>query len=198
MSVGGSVGNALRDMFSRSFDSAQRAMFLREAASGIYPEAEGEALRTTDELDQGGTFRVAFVARDGRAAQLAGPVAILSLPFLRQQRDVKPLVAELKAHPPRRYPIDAGQVGAEGVGTVKFRIELPAGWKAQLPKNVALASPFGELAIEYAQEGRTFSMKMRRAGKDGILPPDSVPTLIAWLEQVAQAERESAAIVIQR
>jgi len=198
MSVGGPFGNALRDVFSRSVDSTQRAMFLREAASGIYPESEGEDLRTTDELDQGGTFRVSFVARNGRAAQLAGPVAILSLPFLRQQRDVKPLVTELKSHSPRRYPIDAGQVGAEGVGTVRFRIELPAGWKAQLPKNVALASPFGELAIEYAQEGRTFSMKMRRAGKDGILPPDSVPTLIAWLEQVAQAERESSAIVIQR
>ncbi len=198
MTVGGSFANALRDMFSRSFDSTQRARFLREAASGIYPESEGEDLRTTDELEQGGTFRVAFLARDGRAAQLAGPVAILSLPFLRQQRDVKPLVAELKARIPRKYPIDAGQVGSDGVGTVNFRMELPAGWKVQLPKNVALSGPFGELGIDYAQAGRTFSMTVRRAGKKGVLPPDSVPTLIAWLEQVAQAEREAASIVIQR
>jgi len=198
MSVGGSFGNALRDMFARSFDSTQRAMFLREAASGIYPESEGQDLHTADELERGGTFKVRFVAKDGRAAQLAGPVAILSLPFLRQQRDVKPLVAELRARTPRKYPIDAGQVGSEGVGTVSFRMELPAGWKAQLPKNVALSSPYGELGIDYSQEGRTFSMKMRRAGKKGVLPPDSLPTLIAWLEQVAQAERESAAIVIQR
>ena len=198
MSVGGSFGNALRDMFARSYDSTQRAMFLREAASGIYPESEGEDLRTIDALELGGTFKVRFVARDGRAAQLAGPVAILSLPFLRQQRDVKPLVAELKARTPRKYPIDAGQVGSEGVGTVNFRMELPEGWKVQLPKNVALSSPYGELGIEYAQEGRTFSLKMRRAGKKGILPPDSVATLIAWLEQVARAERESGAIVLQR
>jgi len=198
MSVGGAFGNALRDMFARSFDSTQRAVFLREAASGIYPESEGEDLRTTDELERGGTFKVNFVARNGRAAQLAGPVAILSMPFLRQQRDVKPLVTELKARTPRRYPIDAGQVGSKGVGTVIFRMELPTGWRAQLPKDVALSSPFGELGIEYSQEGRTFSMKMRRAGKKGILPPDSIPVLIAWLEQVAQAERESGAIVIQR
>ena len=198
MSVGGSFGNALRDMFSRSFDSTQRTMFLREAASGIYPESEGEDLHTTDELERGGTFKVKFVARNGRAAQLAGTVAILSMPFLRQQRDVKPLVAELKARTPRKYPIDAGQVASEGVGTVRFRIELPAGWKVQLPKNVALSGPFGELGIAYAQEGNTFSVNVRRAGKKGIMPPDSVPTLVAWLEQVAQAEREAGAIVIQR
>jgi hypothetical protein len=81
---------------------------------------------------------------------------------------------------------------------VSFRVELPAGWKAQLPKNVALTNPFGELGIDYAQDGRAFSVRVRRVGKKGILPPDGVPTRIAWLEQVAQAEREAASIVIQR
>jgi transglutaminase-like putative cysteine protease len=198
MAVGGSFGNALRDMFVRNFDSTQRAMFLREAASGIYPESEGTELRTVDELDKSGVYRVSFVAKDGRAAQLAGPVAILSLPFLRPQRDIKPLVAELRARTPRKYPIDAGQVSAEGVGIISFSIDLPEGWKAQAPRNVALSSPYGQLDIAYAQEGRRFSVKMRREGRKGIQPADSVSLLIRWLEQVAQAEREAGAIVIQR
>ncbi|HEX7024681.1 MAG TPA: hypothetical protein VF187_07675, partial [Gemmatimonadales bacterium] len=118
--------------------------------------------------------------------------------FLRQRRDVKPLVAEIRAHTPRKYPIDAAQVGSGGAGTVTFRMTLPEGWHAQLPKNVALSSPYGELQIDYGQEGRVFAMKVRRAGRKGIQPPEAVEGLIRWLESVAAAERESGSIVIQR
>ena len=198
MSVGGAFGNALKEMFSRSLDSTERAGFLRQAASGIYPESEGDSLTTSDELDQGGTFKVRFNTRQGRAAQLAGPVAILALPFLRAQTDVKPLVAEIRAHIPRKYPIDVAQVGAGGVGTVRFNITLPSGWRAQLPGNVSLSSPYGVLQIEYGQSGRVLSMTVRREGRKGIQPPGAVEPLITWLEQVAKAEREASAIVLQK
>ena len=198
MAVSGALGNMMRDMFQRATDSAQRATFLREAASGIFPEAEGEGLTLTDQLDAGGAYNIDFIVRNGLAARVAGPVAILSMPFLRIARDVKPLIAELRSRSPRKFPIDVERVASEGMGTVRFSVELPEGWKAQLPRNVSLQSAFGELDINYLQEGRVFSMVVRREGKKGIQPPESLPQLITWLEQVAQAERDAAGIVVTR
>jgi transglutaminase-like putative cysteine protease len=197
----GAVGDAYHSILVNSPpDSAARVQYLRRMASGIYPESEGDSLRFSDETEQGGPFKIAFIARGGRAAQLAGPVAILSLPFLRQLGDVKPLVAELQAHTPRRFPIDVAQVSAAfgGNGEVRLDLVLPDGWRAELPKDVALSGPFGELSLKYAQGGRVFSVTERRVGKKGVLPPDRVGDLVAWLEQVAAATRESGSIVLRK
>jgi transglutaminase-like putative cysteine protease len=199
MELSGSAAEAYHAMLNRSpLDSTARAQFERRLASGIYPEAEGDSLRFEDEAERSGEFRIGFVARNGRAAQLAGPVAILSLPFLRQIGDVKPVVAELKARTPRRFPIDAEQVSGGGNGATTFRLTLPVGWRAQLPKDVSLSGPFGELTITYAQEGRVLTISQRRIGGTGVLPPDRVNDVITWLEQVAAATREGASIVLMR
>ncbi len=196
MAILGPVANSLRDMFGTSMDSAGRASFVRQAASNIFPEAEGDSLTMSNQLDGGRGLRFRFLARNGRAAQLAGPVAILTLPQARQQRDVKPLIAELLARP-RRYPIDVAEVSS-GSGTVQLRIELPLGWKAEPPKDVALRGPFGALSISYGQSGRTLSVAIEREGREGILPKTRVLDLAKWLESVAAAEREAGSIVISR
>jgi transglutaminase-like putative cysteine protease len=201
MTMDGALGDAYHSILVNSPpDSTSRAQFLRRLASGVYPESEGDSLRFSDETDRGGEFRIGFVATGGRAAQLAGPVAILSLPFLRRLGDVKPLVAELQAHQPRRFPIDVTEVAAAsgGNGESRLQLELPEGWRAELPKDVALSGAFGEVAITYAQAGRVFTVTERRVGKRGVLPPDRLNDLVAWLEQLAAATRESASIVLRR
>jgi transglutaminase-like putative cysteine protease len=197
----GAVGDAYHSILVNSPpDSAARVQYLRRMASGVYPESEGDSLRFTDETEQGGAFKIAFIARRGRAAQLAGPVAILSLPFLRQLGDVKPLVEELLAHKPRRFPIDVAKVSAASGGNGEARLDLvlPEGWRAELPKDVALSGPFGDVRLKYAQAGRVFSVTERRVGRKGVLPPERVDDLVAWLEQAAAATRESASIVLHR
>lgn len=198
MSMSGSMGLSLRAALGESSDSAGRDAFLRQIASGIYPEAEGDSLRLIDQTTAGGTFSVDFVARSGRAAQLAGSVAVLSLPFIRQQGDVKPLIAELRAHPPRRFPIDVEEVSPRASEEVRVRLELPEGWRAQLPKSVSLSGDFGTFSIAYAQEGRVLTVIQRRAGRKAILPPERVEDLIRWLEQVSVASRGSDSIVLSR
>ena len=198
VSMSGSMGLSLKSAFTESADSAARDAFLRQLASGIYPESEGDSLRFTDETASGGNFTVDFVARAGRAAQLAGSVAVLSLPFIRQQGDVKPLIAEIRAHPPRRFTIDVAQLSPRAPDEIRVRLELPEGWRAQLPRSVALSGDFGEFSLAYAQEGRIFTVIQRRAGRKGILPPERVDDLVRWLEQVSAASRESDTIVLSR
>ncbi len=198
MSMSGSMGLSLKSVVTESADSAAREAFLREVASGVYPESEGDSLQFTDQTATGGNFTVDFVARAGRAAQLAGSVAVLSLPFIRQQGDVKPLIAGIRAHPPRRFPIDVAQLSPRASEEIRVRLELPEGWRAQLPKSVSLSGDFGEFSLAYAQEGRIFTVIQRRAGRKGILPPERVDDLVRWLEQVSAASRESDSIVLSR
>lgn len=199
MSLSGAAGDAMRAATARNpLDSAARAQYLRRAASGVYHEAEGDSLRFEDETTTGGRFRISFVARHGRAAQLAGAAAILTLPFLGQTGDVKPLIAELRARTPRRFPIDAAQVGGASGGEVALTLTLPEGWRAQLPKNVALSGPFGALNLTYVQEGRVLKLSQRRVGGKGILAPDRVEDVVKWLEQMATAMREASSIVVLR
>jgi transglutaminase-like putative cysteine protease len=192
----GGAANLYHSMLTRStLDSADRSRFLRSLAGRIYPEADGDSLHFTDATDNGGDFRVSFVARHGRAARLAGPVAILALPFLHMPGDLGALIGELKAHP-RRFTIDAAAVPPPGNEENRLRLELPEGWRAELPKNVALSGPFGELLISYAQEGRTLIIQSRRVVGKGVLAPARIGEVIAWLERVGAETREAGSIVL--
>lgn len=151
----------------------------------------------TDETENGGDFRLGFVARHGRAARLAGPVAILELPFLRSSSDMGHLITELKAHP-RRFTIDAAQIPPPGNEENHLLLELPEGWQAELPKNVALSGPFGELSISYAQQGRMLEVRSRRVNGKGVLAPERINEVVAWLEKVAAETREAGSLVLLR
>jgi transglutaminase-like putative cysteine protease len=195
----GGTADMYHNMIARSaLDSAGRSRFLRSLAGRIYPEAEGDSLGFTDKTENGGDFRVSFVARHGRAARLAGPVAILSLPFIRLPGDMGSLITELKSHPPRRFTIDASEVPPPGNEENHVRLELPEGWRAELPKNVALTGPFGELSITYAQQGRMLDVRTRRVAGKGILGPERIHEVIAWLERVGAETRESGSLVLMR
>jgi transglutaminase-like putative cysteine protease len=194
----GAAADMYHGMVTRSaLDSATRSRFLRALATRIYPEAEGDSLHFTDETENGGDFRLGFVARHGRAARLAGPVAILELPFLRSSSDMGHLITELKAHP-RRFTIDAAQVPPPGNEENHLLLELPEGWQAELPKNVALSGPFGELSISYAQQGRMLEVRSRRVNGKGVLAPERINEVVAWLEKVAAETREAGSLVLLR
>lgn len=199
MAMNGSAGDAMRTALEREpMDSTAKAQYLRRIASSVYRESEGDSLRFNDETTRGGPFRIGFRVHNGRAAQLAGGAAILSLPFLGQPGDVKPLVAELRARTPRRFPIDAALVGGNASGEVVLQLTMPQGWKAQLPGNVALTGPFGALTLTYSQVGRVLTVSQRRVGGKGILGPDRVEDVVKWLEQLTTAIREVSSIVVIR
>ena len=194
----GAAADMYHGMVTRSaLDSATRSRFLRALATRIYPEAEGDSLHFTDQTENGGDFRLSFVARHGRAARLAGPVAILELPFLRSSSDMGPLITELKAHP-RRFTIDAAEVPPPGNEENHLLLELPEGWQVELPKSIALSGPFGELSISYAQQGRMLEVRSRRVKGKGVLAPERINEVVAWLEKVAAETREAGSLVLLR
>jgi hypothetical protein len=119
------------------------------------------------------------------------------VPFLSFPGDLGSIITELKAHP-RRFTIDASEVPPPGNEENVLRLELPEGWRAELPKNVALSGPFGELSISYAQQGRMLEVRSRRVVGKGVLAPERINEVIDWLQRVGAETRESGSIVLMR
>ena len=70
----------------------------------------------------------------------------------------------------------------------------PGFW--ELPKNVALSGPFGEFSISYAQQGRILEVRSRRTAGKGVLAPERLNEVIAWLEKLQAETREAGSVVL--
>jgi hypothetical protein len=175
---------ALREALSRNVTPTERDAIARNMANSEFDGAAGDSLELFDGRDLKATARISLVIRNGKAASSAGATTILSMPLLPV---VTPrMVAEVEAHVPRRFPIDASAVFGSADGVSEFRVTLPEGWKARLPESVDAASVFGHYSTTYEQNGRVLRVVRRTVGARGIYAPDKVGELLAFLRAVAR------------
>jgi hypothetical protein len=106
------------------------------------------------------------------------------------------LATQLESGKPRVYPIDVESVIGPIVGVSALVLQLPEGWKADLPNDVVAESAYGSYRAEYSQNGRELRLHRRMEGKRGVKPPEDVDALIAWLRAVAKDDVQY--IVLQR
>ncbi|MEO8450877.1 MAG: DUF3857 and transglutaminase domain-containing protein [Gemmatimonadota bacterium] len=196
MNVGGRIASIFRNVFASELDSTQRAEFAKNVASSVYPEVEGDSLTVIDKGDLGGNPHFSVRLRHARAAQRAGNAAIMALPFSRGLTDLTPVITDIETHQPRLFTIDVAAVSASLSSEAKFDFELPAGWRADLPKPVTLDGLFGTVTSTAVQDGRVLKVVRLQGGKKGTLPPEKVAELLSWLKQVTAANREYASIAI--
>lgn len=174
----------MRAAMSIRMDSAQRAAFLRRAASTLFPNAKGDSLATFDGRDLGADARVTMLIRDGQATQQSGETDILTLHEDAGQWNR--LADELEARGPRHMPIDASAVIGPSASVNEVRITLPAGWRARLPQSVAATSAFGQFEASYRQDGRDLVIVHRLSGAQGILPKERIGDLVTWFRAMGK------------
>jgi hypothetical protein len=129
--------------------------------------------------------QVSVQINHGKAVEEAGDNMILRLPF-RPMGGMNTAASELEKAPKRRFTIDPEKFWGNSVSWSEFRVKLPDGWRARLPKSVAASSAFGSYASEYVQEGNELIVRRSVKGERGIQPPDAVADLIAWLRAVGK------------
>jgi hypothetical protein len=100
----------------------------------------------------------------------------------------------LEKHKPRTEPIEIARVVGDSGVTYDVRLKLPAGWVAMLPPNIDTTSEFGTVTRTYAQNGSELRVTQKVIGARGILPPERVDALIAWLRAVTVARAPYIAI----
>ncbi|HXI19803.1 MAG TPA: DUF3857 domain-containing transglutaminase family protein, partial [Gemmatimonadales bacterium] len=184
----GSRQYQLRNLFTSSIDSAQRAAMARSLATRLYPGASADSLQIFDGRDLTADTRVALRIMNGQAARPAGAsrkTMILTLP-VGSMRSMADAATALEAKGPRVYPIDAAKVIGPIAGLTELTLTLPAGWHTQLPPPVDVRGKWGTYSSHYTQEGQTLKVTRRLEGARGVYPPDDLYDLTAWLRAVAR------------
>jgi transglutaminase-like putative cysteine protease len=177
----------LRGLFTSPMDSTNRDRFIRALAGNTYPGATGDSLVIFDGKDLKAKAQITMAVHGGQAAKVSGQSAILSLPpSFSSMAGLQTLATQLESGKPRVYPIDVESVIGPIVGVSELVLELPEGWRADLPGNVAAESAYGSYRAEYTQNGRELRLSRRMEGRRGVKPPEDVDALIAWLRAVAK------------
>ncbi|MGH7615723.1 MAG: DUF3857 domain-containing transglutaminase family protein [Gemmatimonadaceae bacterium] len=175
-----------RTMFLEPLDSARRVAMGR-AFGQVFPNAIVDSLITFDGRDPNAEPRISVIMHGGDGAKKTGPVAILTLPGIVHAAGINAssILARMRDEPERKYPVDAGSVVGPSTTASDFRVTLPEGRKAQLPKGVVATGPFGDYRSEYSQDGRVLHVSLRLAGTTGVLPKERYAELKTWLKTIA-------------
>ena len=184
----------LRRMFSKPLTATQRTRFTEAFANALYPGATGDSLEMFDGRDLRAAPHIGVVLRHDHAASASGDREIFTLPI--GDLTATAVLAALEGRGPRRFPIDVGEVVGPRELIQELDLTLPDGWKAELPPAVSAVSAFGTYQAEYAQNGRVLHVMRRLRGNRGILPPDRIGDLIAWLK--ARSKDDVRFIVLRR
>ena len=120
---------------------------------------------------------------------------ILDLP-LTSMRGMADAAAALESRARRRFPIDAALIIGPIATSTEILLQLPQGWKAQLPHDVEVIGKWGSYSARYSQDGAALHILRRLEGARGIYPPEDLPDLTAWLRAVSQDD--VAYLVLER
>lgn len=186
---------SLRTGFANPLDSTERANIADRIASSWFPGGVGNGITTFNGKDLQATPRVTTRVKGGKAAQIAGSTAILRNPIGSMAR-FQAAAREIEIQPKRLFPIDAMKIFGYTETVIEYHITLPQGWKATIPPSVRADGPFGTYSAEYSQDGRDFMLRRTVRGAKGILPPERVGDLVAWLRKIGTDEVE--VILVER
>src|SRR5690242_14412321 len=176
----GSYQYPLRRVFSKPMTATQRTRFTEAFANALYPGSTGDSLEMFDGRDLEAVPHVAVVLRHDHAASASGDREIFTLPV--SNFTATGALATLEGRGPRRFPIDVAEVVGPRELIQELDVTLPEGWQAELPPAVSAVSAFGTYQSAYAQNGRVLHVMRRLGGNTGVLPPDRIGDLIAWLK----------------
>ncbi len=179
----GALAAGMRSAFASPLDSTQRVTAARRVARKYFASGEGDSLAGFNGRDYTVSAHVRLRIRDANATTTAGPVVLLNNPFAGLVA-IAVAADDIAALPVRRFPIDASKIIGLRTEITEFRVMLPDGWHARLPKGLSATSVFGSYTATYTQQGRELVMRHELMGTKGIFLPSRVNELVGWLRLI--------------
>jgi hypothetical protein len=191
----GAMATGMRTAFLEPPDSAQRAAMGKGMGATLL-NSTVDTVMVFDGRDPRAEAKVTALLHGGDGFKRAGPAAILTIPpSFRGPGASMTMVLRQLPDGERKYPIDASRLMGEEVQVVEFRLTLPEGWKAQMPKGVVATSIFGSYRSEYVQDGRVLRITRRSEGAKGVYPKERYADLKAWMKAIADDVVESIVLL---
>lgn len=198
MQLSGPSAAGLRAGLTAPYDSTVRRQSAMGLAATAYPGGQGDSLIILESGATGADPHVLVEMRRGRAAQLAGNAAILTLPFRQRELDFSETIRELRKKTPRRFPLDIAAMMGRGAREVRFELTLPPGWTAELPPPQSHVGWWGRFDTRMEQTGRTLVMVEQQVPAHGNLAPDRVEDVVKWLETAQTINQQYRTVAVVR
>ncbi len=188
----GALSLRARQSFYSPVDTSQRSAAMRALSNVYFKDGSADSLVAFNGKDLAADVHISFRAMAGSALRSVGNIKLFTIPpALRgPAQNFSALAKALAAAPPRKFPIDASRIIGPSVSATQFELTLPAGWTADLPKNVVTTSIAGRYETVYSQEGRLLKITRRITGARGIYPPIRIDEVVGWLRSIAADDVE--------
>jgi transglutaminase-like putative cysteine protease len=181
----GALQYELRSAFASRISPRDRQEITRNMAQNVFEGARGDSLEIFDGKDLRAEVRTRLWLSGGRAATPSGGTLILTLPF--GNGSMREIISQLESRrEPRRFDIDVADVIGPLETMTEYRVTLPEGYRARLPRNVDARSVFGSYQAEFTQEGRELRVVRRMSGRRGTEPRERLPELLAFLKDMSR------------
>lgn len=181
-----------RQAFYAPMEAAQRAGALRALGAAYFKDGTADSLITFNGRDLNADARISFRAQAANALRTVGTIKLFTMPTALRgpAQNYGTLATSLQAAPPRKFTIDVSRLLGATTSVTEFELTLPAGWTAELPKDVTSTSIAGKYQTHYSLQDRVLRITRTVQGARGVYAPQRIGEIIAWLKTVAADDVE--------
>ena len=189
----GLLGISLRSAFQTQLDSTRQRMFGRMIASNYFDRPETDSLEAFDGRDFSVPVRTRVRITRAKMISRAGDVSLLTNPA--RPMDLYMRAADqLEREKERKLPYETGRIVPPYTTKVDFRVKLPPGWTATLPKDELLDVPLARYEMKYSQVGNELRITRTFTGHDNTVPASKRSEMIAWLRRIGSDDARQIVI----
>lgn len=178
---------------SEHFDSAAKSSLARAIVRNFFDGAEGDSLTVTKIADSPGSYLLRVRIGSAHVTSEAANLKLLANP-IHPPTTSERIASQLEKEPLRTLPIDLSKITPRLTSHYQADIQLPAGWRAFLPKSTSYTGLLGLLEFTYAQQGTHLLISRKMSGAKGVLGAERIGDVISALKERARENTRTIAI----
>jgi hypothetical protein len=165
-------------------------------ASPFFERPEADSIETFDPRNLNVPVRTKMKIKRARMISKAGDIMLLSNPA-RPMPNFARTAEALEREKERKLPYQSDKIVAAHTTRVDFRVKLPAGWTAVLPKDQLVDAPIARYELKFSQAGDELRILRTLRGSKNLVPAAQRAELIGWLRQLATEDAKQIVIKVQ-
>ena len=189
----GHLEGTLHMLLQSDLDSARKHNMLTMLASPFFERPEADSIESFDPRNLNAPVRSKMKIKRARLMSKAGDVMLLSNPA-RPMPSFARTADALERQKDRKLPYQSDKIVASHTTRVDFRVKLPAGWTAVLPKDQLLDAPIARYEVKFSQVGDELRILRTLSGSKNLIPAAQRADLIGWLRQLATEDAKQIVI----
>ena len=180
----GHLEGTLHMLLQSDLDSARKQNLLKLTASPYFERPESDSLQSFDARNLNAPVRTKMKITRAKMVSKAGDIMLMSNPARPMPNHARTADA-LEREKDRKLPYQTDKIVAPYTTHLDFRVKLPAGWTAVLPKDQLVDAPLARYEVKFSQTGDELRILRTLSGRKNLVPTAQRSELIGWLRALA-------------